>query len=139
MIAAGFLLRADGAGDEAERRIRTLAASLAAARCEADAWRARVEGKALTADRRVAGAVPPGGVRICDVNRALGMVVADAGARQGMQAGLVLMVMRGDRPLARVRVVDVRRRVAGAVVEKRESGDGYPEPGDRLVVATDGE
>ena len=67
------------------------------------------------------------------------LIAASVGSVAWFLAGLVLMVMRGDRPLARVRVVDVRRRVAGAVVEKRESGDGYPEPGDRLVVATDGE
>ena len=57
----------------------------------------------------------------------------------GVRAGMVLMVMREKRSLARVRVVDVRRRVAGAVIEELLPGAPFPESGDRLVVVTDGE
>ena len=66
------------------------------------------------------------------------MLVIDVGARQGVRAGMVLMVMREKQSLARVRVMDVRRRMAGAVIEELLSGAPYPGAGDRLVVVTDG-
>ncbi len=141
---------ADG-GDEipeadsgAERKLRYLSAALAAAQSENDSLRARLDGKALgSAPAAVPGEeaatrLMEGDARLLDVSRELGMLVMDTGARQGVRAGMVLMVMREKRSLARVRVVDVRRRVAGAVIEELLSGAPYPGPGDRLVLVTDG-
>ncbi len=123
-----------------ERQVRYLSAALAAAQSDVDAARAREEGKALGgASEDAMTALMTDGARVREVSRELGLVAVNAGSRQGVRAGLVLMVMRGDRPLARVRVVDVRRRLAGAVIEERIAGAPYPEPGDRLVVVTDGE
>ncbi len=128
---------AEAAGDGSpERQVRVLSAALAAARSESDGLRARLDGRVLGA--APAAALPEGGARVLEANRELGLVVMDAGARQGVRAGMVLMAMRGPKPLARVRIVDVRRRVAGAVVEDVLPGSPYPGPGDRLVV-TDGE
>jgi hypothetical protein len=120
-----------------ERQVRILSAALAAARSEADALKARLDGRVLEA--MPAAALPESGVRVLEANRDLGLVVMDAGARQGVRAGMVLMAVRGSKSLARVRVVDVRRRVAGAVIEEVLPGSPYPGPGDRLVVVTDGE
>jgi hypothetical protein len=130
---------ADGA--DPVRQVRVLTAALVAAAGENDALRARLDGKGLASAPAGLGDVRflEGGARVLDVNRDLGMVVLDAGGRQGVRAGMVLMILRNDRPLARVRVVDVRRRVAGAVVEELLSGSPYPGPGDRLVVVTDGD
>ena len=72
-------------------------------------------------------------IKILDVNRALKMVIVSGGARQGMKPGMVFMTMRGDKGVARVRVVDVRKLISGAVIEELESG-GYPEQNDRLVI-----
>jgi hypothetical protein len=126
-----------------ELQVRYLSAALAAAWSEVDALRARLDGKILgSAPAAVPGdgmaRLLEGGARVREANRELGLVVLDAGARQGVRAGLVLMVMRDKQPLARVRVVDVRRRVAGAVIEELSAGAPYPGPGDRLVVMTDG-
>lgn len=139
------------AGDErpeadsgAERQLRYLSAALAAVQSENDSLRARLDGKALgSAPAAVPGEAAAtrlmeGSARLLEVNRELGMLVMDTGARQGVRAGMVLMVMREKRSLARVRVVDVRRRVAGAVIEELLSGAPYPGPGDRLVLVADG-
>lgn len=138
----------DGAGEDPEaarqeRQIRYLSAALAATQGDNDALRARLDGKVLES---ALSAVPgeeatrllAGGVLVLDVNRELGMLVMEAGARQGVRAGMILMVMREKDSLARVRVTDVRRRVAGAVIEKLSAGVPYPGPGDRLVLMTDG-
>ena len=71
--------------------------------------------------------------RIADANPDLGLVVIDQGARQGVRYGLPLTVMRDRRRVARIRVVDVRERVAGAAVEETARGD-YPQTGDRAVL-----
>jgi hypothetical protein len=71
--------------------------------------------------------------RIVDANPDLGLVVLDQGARQGVRYGLPLTVMRDRRRVARIRVVDVRERVAGAAVEETARGD-YPQTGDRAVL-----
>ena len=147
--AAGWACAEAGEGDRSEgdldsirmdRQVRYLSAALAAARSENDALRARLDGKVLSSapGDGLASHVMEGGVRVLDANRELGMLVIDAGARQGVRAGMVLMVMREKIPLARVRVVDIRRRVAGVVIEELLSGAPYPGPGDRLVVVSDG-
>ena len=65
------------------------------------------------------------------LNEALGVVVVDAGRRAGLRPGMRLAVIRGTRGVAAVRVVDVRERIAGAVLERSETA---PRPGDRLVL-----
>ena len=62
----------------------------------------------------------------------LELVAVDLGERDGMRYGLPMTVIRDGRPVARVRVVDVRERMAGAVVEDTSAG-AYPREGDRAV------
>src|SRR5438270_195987 len=57
-------------------------------------------------------------------------VVANIGERQGVKIGMPLRVMRGDQKIARLRVVDVRERICGAVME--DSGKEKIKVGDRL-------
>ena len=57
-------------------------------------------------------------------------VVANIGEQQGVKIGMPLRVMRGERKIATVRVVDVRQRICGAVIE--DSGKEKIEVGDRL-------
>jgi len=57
-------------------------------------------------------------------------VVANIGERQGVKIGMPLRVMRGDQKIARLRVVDVRQRICGAVIE--DSGKEKIKVGDRL-------
>jgi hypothetical protein len=59
-------------------------------------------------------------------------VVANIGEQQGVKIGMPLRVMRGDNKIATLRVVDVRQRICGAVIE--DSGKEKIKVGDRLQV-----
>jgi len=59
-------------------------------------------------------------------------VVGNFGAREGVKIGMPLRVKRGDDVVAKLRVVDVRERICGAVIQ--ESGKEKVKVGDRLEV-----
>lgn len=73
-----------------------------------------------------APAVVPSGrleaARILDVNAKLRVVVLDVGAEQGARIGMPFWVFRGERVVARLRVVEVRPKVCGALLEDVEKG-----------------
>jgi hypothetical protein len=58
------------------------------------------------------------------------LVVANIGEQHGVKIGMPLRVMRGDQKIATLRVVDVRQRICGAVIE--DSGKEKIKVGDRL-------
>ncbi len=57
-------------------------------------------------------------------------VVANIGEQQGVKIGMPLRVIRGEQKIATLRVVDVRQRICGAVIE--DSGKEKIKVGDRL-------
>jgi len=118
------------------RQVSYLAEALAKSKAEADALKARLDGR-VAGDRRSV-AVPGGGrvFEISDVNRDLGMVILGGGRTDGVKPGMRFAVMQGDRAVATVRVVEVRAAIAGAVIEPRNRAD--PRVRDRAVVMTDG-
>jgi hypothetical protein len=59
-------------------------------------------------------------------------VVANIGEQQGVKIGMPLRVMRDEKKIATLRVVDVRQRICGAVIE--DSGKEKIKVGDRLQV-----
>jgi hypothetical protein len=59
-------------------------------------------------------------------------VVGNFGAREGVKIGMPLRVKRGNEVVARLRVVDVRERICGAIIQ--ESGKEKIKVGDRLEV-----
>ena len=116
--------------DRAER-IRKLSEALAEAQAALDhqeVWRAQAAGEVLEQAQDA-----PLEARIVNANPELGLVVIDQGARQGVRYGLPLTVLRDRKRVARIRVVDVRERVAGAAVEETARGD-HPQIGDRAVL-----
>ncbi len=109
-----------GAAAEARREAARLMETLAAARAEADVLHAR--GLRAESDR-VGGRIPaaamaPGRVRVAEVSEELGLVVLDGGAAAGLRAGMTMQVLRGSNPVARIRLVDVRERISGAVIDE---------------------
>jgi hypothetical protein len=60
------------------------------------------------------------------------LVVGNIGERQGVKTGMPLRVMRGDKQIATLRVVDVRQRICGAVIQKMDSEKEKIKVGDRL-------
>jgi len=60
--------------------------------------------------------------RVLDVNPTLRLAVLDVGILQGARIGMPFLVVRGDRVVAQLRIVEVRRRICGAMIEKAEQG-----------------
>jgi hypothetical protein len=69
--------------------------------------------------------VEPGALEaatVVDVNAKLQVVVLNVGQQAGVRVGMPFLVLRKDRLVGRVRVVEVRRQVCGAVIEEVEKG-----------------
>ncbi|PYM01129.1 MAG: hypothetical protein DMF19_07235 [Verrucomicrobia bacterium] len=69
---------------------------------------------------------------VISVKEEWSFVVGNFGAREGVKIGMPLRVKRGEDVVARLRVVDVRERICGAVIQ--ESGKEKIKVGDRLEV-----
>ena len=61
-----------------------------------------------------------GAATVLDVNRDLRLVVLNVGLLQGARIGMPLVVLRGDRVIAELKIVDVRQRICGALIERTE-------------------
>jgi hypothetical protein len=61
-------------------------------------------------------------------------VVGNLGEKQGVKIGMPMRVMRDDRKIATLRVVDVRQKICGAVIQEMNSEKEKIKVGDRLQV-----
>jgi hypothetical protein len=61
-------------------------------------------------------------------------VVGNLGEKQGVKIGMPMRVLRGDRKIATLRVVDVRQKICGAVIQEMDSEKEQIRVGDRLQV-----
>jgi len=61
-------------------------------------------------------------------------VVGNLGESQGVKIGMPLRVMRDDQKIATLRVVDVRQKICGAVIQEMDSAKEKIKVGDRLQV-----
>jgi hypothetical protein len=61
-------------------------------------------------------------------------VVGNLGEKQGVKIGMPMRVMRGERKIASLRVVDVRQKICGAVIQEMDSRKEKIKVGDRLQV-----
>jgi hypothetical protein len=68
--------------------------------------------------------------RVISVKEEWSLVVGNIGEKQGVKMGMPMRVMRADKLVATLRVVDVRQRICGAVIQ--EMGSGKIKVGDRL-------
>ncbi len=58
--------------------------------------------------------------RVLEYNPKLRLVVLDVGSLQGARVGMPFIVARGERVIAWTRVVEVRQKICGALIEKTE-------------------
>ncbi len=58
--------------------------------------------------------------------------MGNLGEKQGVKIGMPLRVMRGDKLIATLRVVDVREKISGAVIQEMSSDSAKIKVGDRL-------
>ncbi|MEA3210104.1 MAG: hypothetical protein QOE70_3161 [Chthoniobacter sp.] len=64
----------------------------------------------------------------------LSLVVMNLGSKQGVKVGMPFQVIRGDHIIGAVQVVDVREKIAGAVIQNLSSEKERIKVGDRLKV-----
>jgi hypothetical protein len=60
--------------------------------------------------------------KVLEVNQQLRLVVLDVGLQQRARVGMPFEVKRNGRVIAELRVVEVRQRICGALIEKVENG-----------------
>src|SRR5215813_12360198 len=61
-------------------------------------------------------------------------VVGNLSEKQGVKVGMPMRVMRGDQRIASLRVIDVRQRICGAVIQEMDSKKETIRVGDRFQV-----
>lgn len=71
---------------------------------------------------------------VVDMKEDLSLVVTNVGRRQGVKVGMPFQVWRDSRQIGTVRVVDVRDRIAGAIIQNLVSDKETIKTGDRLRV-----
>lgn len=71
---------------------------------------------------------------VVDMKDDLALVVANIGAKHGVQIGMPFQVWRGNKRIGIVRVVDVRERISGAIIQSLDSEKEPVKSGDRLKV-----
>lgn len=72
--------------------------------------------------------------KVLSVKEEWALVVGNLGARQGVKIGMPLRVVQGGKTIATLRVVDVRERISGAVIQELDSEKVKIKVGDRLQV-----
>ncbi len=72
--------------------------------------------------------------KVISTKEELSLVVADIGSRHGVKVGMPLQVTRGKQVIGTVRVIDVRERISGAIVQNLISGREKIRVGDRMKV-----
>ncbi len=70
--------------------------------------------------------------KVLSVKEEWALVVSNLGARQGVKIGMPLRVVRDGKTIATLRVVDVREKISGAVIQELGSEKAKIKVGDRL-------
>lgn len=63
-----------------------------------------------------------GAAIVLDVNPGLRLVVLNIGQLQGARMGMPMVVIRGEHVVAELKVVEVRQRICGALIERVKEG-----------------
>jgi hypothetical protein len=119
------------------RYVKTTPGGDPQARAEVEA-QVRATNKLLDAEgnSRAEEEVAPGLMdgKVLSVKEEWSLVVGDLGTRQGLKIGMPLRVVHDGKMVATLRVVDVRDRISGAVIQELESDKVKIRVGDRLEV-----
>jgi hypothetical protein len=72
--------------------------------------------------------------KVISVKEEWSLVVGNLGAHQGVKLGMPLRVVRAGKTIATLRVVDVREKISGAMIQELDSEEVKIKVGDRLEV-----
>lgn len=82
-----------------------------------------------------AGVTPTvSGGSVISMKEDLALVVMNLGSSHGVKVGMPFQIMRGAKVIGSVRIVDVREKVAGAVIQNLSSDKEHIKIGDHLRV-----
>lgn len=73
---------------------------------------------------------------VLSIDSESGLIVINAGRENEIQVGMPMQITRGDQIIARAIVTDVRKKVAGLLVQKQVSNNLVVNVGDRVSVTT---
>lgn len=73
---------------------------------------------------------------VLSIDSESGLIVINAGRDADIQVGMPMQITRGDQIIARAIVTDVRKKVAGLLVQKQVSSDLVVNVGDSVSVTT---
>lgn len=71
---------------------------------------------------------------VLSVKEEYALVIANLGREQGVKIGMPFQILRGDERIGSVRVVDVRDKISGAVIQDLNDSKAKIKVGDRLRV-----
>jgi hypothetical protein len=72
--------------------------------------------------------------QVISIKEDYGLLVINLGSKQGAKIGMPFQIVRGDHAVGRARVVDVRERICGAVIEEFSSNVEKVKVGDQMRV-----
>jgi hypothetical protein len=72
--------------------------------------------------------------KVLSVKEEWALVVGNFGVKQGVKIGMPLRVVRDGKTVATLRVVDVREKISGAVIQELAAEKVEIKVGDRLQV-----
>jgi len=135
----------DPSDPEAQAEAKSLLEIVTRSRTAQAEARARLEGELRAVDRLVgvgaadeveanAGGPTLTDASIVEVKPEFSLTVANIGRAAGVRVGMPFQVWRGNRRVGEVRVIDVRDRISGAVVQNLVSEEDPIQVGDRLRV-----
>lgn len=103
---------------------------------EAEIRNANVALGVTSVDVMEGGAIPStvAGGRVISVKEELTLVVMNLGSRHGIKVGMPFQVARSGELVGSVRIVDVREKIAGAVIQNLSSDKNHIRVGDLLKV-----
>jgi len=72
--------------------------------------------------------------QVVDVKDDLSLIVANVGSSHGVKVGMPLVILRNSQLIGNAKVIDVRERISGAVIQNLSSDNMRVEKGDTLKV-----
>lgn len=72
--------------------------------------------------------------RVVDYKEDLSLIVANVGTANGVKVGMPFIILRGGQLIGNAKVIDVRERISGAVIQNLSSDNTRVEKGDALRV-----
>jgi hypothetical protein len=74
--------------------------------------------------------------QVVDVKDNLSLVVANIGSKHGVKIGMPLRILREGEPVGSAKVIEVRERISGAVIQNLTRETLRVSKGDQLIVDT---